>query len=118
MGTLFLAFSTSLPELATSFAAIRLNAPELAISNVLGSNLFNMGVVLFIDDVAYTDGVFWGSISHIHSLTGALAIAMTLIVIAALAVRPRRRPRRYWTYESVGLVALYLVASVLVFTLG
>ncbi len=118
MGTLFLAFSTSLPELATSFAAIRLNAPELAISNVLGSNLFNMGFVLFVDDVVYTDGVFWGTISHIHSLTGALAIAMTLIVIAALAVRPRRRPRRYWTYESVGLVALYLVASVLVFTLG
>ena len=118
MGTLFLAFSTSLPELATSFAAIRLNAPELAISNVLGSNLFNMGFVLFLDDVAFTDGAFWGSISHIHSLTGALAIAMTLVVIAALAVRRRRRPGKYWTYEGVGLVALYLVASVMIFTLA
>ena len=33
VGTQFLALSTSLPELAASFAAIRINAPELALSN-------------------------------------------------------------------------------------
>ena len=118
VGTLFLAFSTSLPELATSFAAIRLKAPELAITNLLGSNMFNMGFVLFLDDAAYTEGALWGAISRVHSLTGALAIAMTLVVIAALVVRPRRRPGKYWTYESAGLVAIYLTASVLVFNLA
>ncbi len=56
VGTQFLALSTSLPELATAVAAIRLNAPTLAISNLLGSNLFNMGFVLFIDDAAFTEG--------------------------------------------------------------
>ena len=43
MGTQFLAISTSLPEIATSFAALRLQAPDLAITNLLGSNIFNMG---------------------------------------------------------------------------
>ncbi|GIS64364.1 MAG: hypothetical protein CM1200mP3_06120 [Chloroflexota bacterium] len=38
VGTQFLALSTSLPELAASIAALRIMAPELAITNVLGSN--------------------------------------------------------------------------------
>ena len=63
VGTQFLALSTSLPELAASIAAIRIGAPELAISNVLGSNLFNMGFVLFLDDVAYTNGPLWADVS-------------------------------------------------------
>lgn len=118
VGTLFLAFSTSLPELATSFAAIRLNAPELAITNVLGSNLFNMSVVLFFDDMAYTQGVLWSGLSSVHAVTGGLAVVMTLVVIAGLVARPRRRPVKYLTFESVSLVALYAAASVLVFRLA
>ena len=118
VGTLFLAFSTSLPELATSFAAVRMRAPELAIANVLGSNLFNMGVVLFVDDLAYTEGVFWRGISEVHMLTGAVGVLMTIVVIVALLARPRRRPVRYWTFEGAGLVVLYLVASVMVFRLA
>ena len=77
MGTQFLALSTSLPELAASFAAIRLNAPELAITNLLGSNLFNMGFVLFLDDVAFSDGALWAAISPIHGLTVVVAVLMT-----------------------------------------
>ena len=84
MGTQFLAAATSLPELATSYAAIRINAPELAISNLLGSNIFNMGFVLFLDDVAYTNGAFWAAISPIHVLTGVFAVLMTLILVLYL----------------------------------
>lgn len=118
VGTQFLAFSTSLPELAASFAAIRLKAPELAITNVLGSNLFNMGFVLFLDDVAYTDGALWEAIAGVHSLTAVIAVFMTAVVVIALILRPRRRPGRFWTVESLLLIGLYLAASVLVFTLA
>ena len=118
VGTQFLALSTSLPELAASFAAIRINAPELAISNVLGSNLFNMGFVLFLDDVVLTDGVFWSAIDSIHALTAMLAIIMTAVVLIALMSRGRERPSRFWTLESVTLIGLYVSASVLVFALA
>jgi len=118
MGTLFLAFSTSLPELATSFAAVKLNAPDLAVSNLLGSNLFNMGFVLFLDDVAYVDGVLWTGISQVHVLTGAIAVLMTAIVIIALLTRPHPRLGKYWTLEGAALVALYVTAAVLVFKLA
>ena len=118
VGTQFLAISTSLPELATAIAAIRLNAPALAISNLLGSNLFNMGFVLFVDDVAFTDGVLWSNVSQIHTLTGIIGVIMTIVVIVSLIHRVRTRPSKFWTFEAVALIALYIAASLLVFQLG
>ena len=118
VGTQFLAISTSLPELAASYAAIRIAAPELAISNVLGSNLFNMGFVIFLDDAAYTEGPIWSGIAQIHQLTAAFAVLMTIIAIAALMKTNRGdRPRRF-TWEAVSLIGLYTAVSVLVFTLA
>ena len=118
VGTQFLALSTSLPEIGASFAALRIRAPELAISNVLGSNLFNMGFVLWADDLAYSGGTFWTAISEVHSMTAILAIVMTAVVIIALVKRNRSRPSRFWTYEAVTIIALYALASVLIFYLS
>ena len=118
MGTQFLAISTSLPEIATSFAALRLNAPDLAITNVLGSNLFNMGFVLFVDDLVYSQGVVWSNVSEVHILTGLIAILMTAVVIVAVLTRPRAKLGGVWTLEGAGLVAAYIGASVLIFALA
>ena len=118
IGTQFLALSTSLPELAASIAAIRLGAPELAISNVLGSNLFNMGFVLFIDDAVYVDGPIWEVVASVHVFTALAAVLMTAVVIIALMTQERGRPGRFFTFEAVMLVALYLGASALVYQLA
>jgi len=118
VGTQFLAISTSLPELATSFAALRLGAPELAISNLLGSNLFNVGLVLSIDDLVLVDAPLWSAIAPVHAVTAVFAILMTSVVVIALAARqaePRKQPL---TLESGALIVLYAVASVMVFALG
>jgi cation:H+ antiporter len=42
LSLIIVSIGTSLPELAITFAAIRKNEAELAIGNVLGSNLFNL----------------------------------------------------------------------------
>ncbi|MQF98670.1 MAG: hypothetical protein FI729_03970 [SAR202 cluster bacterium] len=128
VGTQFLAFSTSLPELATSFAAVRIGAPELAISNVLGSNVFNMGFVLFIDDLVYTDGPIWSGISPVHMVAGFIAILMTLVVIGGIFTSLRKQPNagagvglyagRRWTLESITLILLYIISSVAIFNLS
>ena len=117
VGTQFLALSTSLPELATSYAAIRLGAPDLAITNLLGSNLFNMGLVLFADDATLTSGPLWRAIDDVHQLTAVVAVVMTAVVILGLAFGRRRRPSKYFTWEALALIGLYAVASVLVFSL-
>ena len=118
VGTQFLAFSTSLPELAASFAAIRLGAPELAIGNILGSNVFNMGFVLFLDDVAFADGAIWTVASDVHALTAVFAMFMTALVIVAITLRPRGRPVRFITYEGAALIGLYAAASAAVYWLA
>ena len=118
MGTQFLAAATSLPELATSFAALRIGAPELAITNLLGSNLFNMGFVLFLDDVAHTGAPIWTAVSPVHALTGAIAVVMTAVIVLAVVTRPRKDRPGVVTIEAGVLIAVYAIASFLVFTLG
>ena len=119
VGTQFLAFSTSLPEIAASFAALRLGAPELAITNVLGSNLFNMGFVLFLDDIAYTGGVLWHQIDDIHILTAAVAVLMTSIVVVGIhSTTHRTAQTSIITFTGAAMILLYIATSVLVFALA
>lgn len=50
VGTIFLAGATSLPELATDVAAVRMGAPDLAAGDLFGSTMANMlilGLVSF-----------------------------------------------------------------------
>ena len=118
VGTQFLAVSTSLPELAASIAALRIMAPELAITNVLGSNLFNMGFVLFLDDVSYTSGPIWDVVSPIHGLTAIIAVVMTMVVLVPSVSKVKLGFGRLVTFESVSLISLYIIASVLVYLAG
>ena len=119
MGTQFLAFSTSLPELAASFAALRLGAPDMAITNLLGSNIFNMGVVLFLDDLAFADGAIWAQIDDIHLLTAVVGVIMTAVAVTAiLTPNDDRRRRSPYSVEGAALIVMYVAASLLVFYLS
>lgn len=42
IGTLLLAFATSLPELLTIINSIGQNVPSLAVGNIFGSSMFNI----------------------------------------------------------------------------
>ncbi len=120
VGTQFLAISTSLPELATTIAALRLGNPEMAVGNLLGSNLFNMGFILFADELAYTDGSLWANISTSHIVTGLTAIIMTGIIIITLLLRskhPRNLSNKWINPESALLIVIYVVASIAIFYL-
>ena len=118
MGTQFLAAATSLPELATSVVAIRMAASELAITNLLVSNLFNIGFVLFLNDAAHTSGTIWVAASQVHILTAPLSVLMTTVVVLSVVSRPRSNRPGPITLESMLLIGFYIVASFLVFQLG
>jgi cation:H+ antiporter len=115
VGSLFVALSTSLPEVGTSFAAMRIGARDMAIANMVGSNMFNTGVVPFTDDLFYRNGHFLGSFSSIHLITALITIGMTLVIIAGLLMRPRGKVVGTVTPEVVALLALFILAHVLVF---
>lgn len=48
-----IAFGTSLPELVTTIAAARKNETELLVGNIIGSNIFNICIVLGIPAVIF-----------------------------------------------------------------
>jgi cation:H+ antiporter len=48
-GILFLACATTLPEATTVFTAVRLRRYAMAISDVLGTNLFNATIIVLVD---------------------------------------------------------------------
>jgi len=80
-GTLFIAASTSLPEVVVSIAAIRLGTIDLAIGNIFGSNIFNIAI-LALDDIMYTKGpiLLFTSPNHIIPVLGTIIITAIGII--------------------------------------
>lgn len=117
IGSLFLGFATTLPEIAVSIAAIRLGARELAVANMLGSNLFNM-VIIFLNDIFYRKAPIFQVISQQHILTGFLAIIMTIIVIFGLVSKPKKKTKLGLSVYSLWLIAIFIIGGYINFILG
>jgi cation:H+ antiporter len=107
IGTLLLAATTSLPEVVAGLAAIRLNAVDLAVSNIFGSNIFNMAI-LGVYDIAYFRGDLWSHISSVHIFTAIVALIMTSVAIVGLIYRAARPSRLYISWDGLSLIALYI----------
>lgn len=111
VGSIFVAVTTSLPEVATSLAALRLGAVDLAFGNLLGSNLFNI-LVLALDDVAYTRGVLLLSASSTHLVSALAAMLMSAIVVTGLTYQTIRK-QLVLAWDSWGIVIVYVLTIVL-----
>jgi cation:H+ antiporter len=113
VGTLFMALVTTLPEMAVTVSALRLGALDMAIGNLLGSNLFNVAV-LAVDDLFYARGPLLAAVSPVHAGTAVTALVMSGLVIIGLVMRPQGRVLRVTSWISIGLVAAYLINAALV----
>ncbi len=105
VGATILAAATSLPELTTSIAAVRLGAYTLAISNIFGSNLI-MLVLVFPADLLFRSGPILQDAPPIVFASLGFGIAVTSIFLTGLIVR--RKPR-------IGQVGLDSVLVLIVF---
>lgn len=108
VGTLLIALATSMPELVTTVASLRIGAVDLALGNLLGSNLFDL-LIVALDDLAYRGGPIYQHLSAGHTVTALLAAAMTLVVVAALRRPPRARLLGPLSWVGVLLALLYLL---------
>jgi cation:H+ antiporter len=110
VGTLFVAFATSVPEMVVTLAALRLGALDMAIGNVLGSNLFNIAI-LAVDDLAFLPGPLFDQVSPMHSVSAISAIMMSGIAIVGLLYRPKTHLFRTVGWISLFLFLVYLLNS-------
>jgi len=113
VGTMFIALSTSLPEVVVSLAAVRMDAVDLAIGNLFGSNIFNI-LILAVDDIFFTAGPLLSSANPIHVISALSAVAMTSVAIIGLTYRADKK-RLLIGWDSAGLVLLYIVNLVLLY---
>ena len=80
IGLTVVAIGTSLPELATSIIAIRKGETDMAVGNVVGSNIFNIGLVLGLPAIFFESGI--------PVAQSAIAIDLPLMLATAVALLP------------------------------
>ncbi len=117
VGTLFIAAATSVPELVVTVSALRLGAVDMAIGNLLGSNLFDI-LIVAIDDIAYSKGSLLRAVSPANAITAFAAVIMSGIFIVAMLYKPETRVRGTIGWVSLALLVVYLFSSYAVYLHG
>ena len=87
IGMTVVAVGTSLPELATSAVAAARGQPEIAVGNVLGSNIFNVGAVLGIAALVQPFPVDTAALGGLMVATAASALLLAAVLRLQHGVR-------------------------------
>jgi cation:H+ antiporter len=117
VGTLLVAFTTTLPELTVTIVSLRIGALDMAIGNLVGSNLFNLAI-LGIDDLLYLKGPLLQSVEPSHAMSATAAAVMAGAVIVALVARPTARLLNAIGWTSVLIALVYFLNAWLHFRHG
>ncbi|MEN6523485.1 MAG: hypothetical protein ABFD14_07120 [Anaerolineaceae bacterium] len=114
IGTTLVALVTSLPELVTTLAAIKIGANDMAIGNLFGSNMFNM-FAIGLTDLFYTQGRFLSVIDPSFLLIGMFGLLMTAM---ALIGNLAKLEKRIWFIEidAFSLILMYIASIWLLYS--
>ncbi len=102
IGLTVVALGTSLPELASSLAAIRKGEHDIALGNVLGSNFFNTLAVVGIAGAIHPMEVGSEVLSRDWLVMGLMTISLFAVGYGF------RRPGRINRFEGAALLVCYL----------
>ncbi len=105
VGLTVVAIGTSLPELATSIIAVRRGERDMAVGNIVGSNIFNIGMVLGLPAIIFGEGIPVPPAAIALDLPLLLATALALLPIAFTGFMIAR-------WEGGLFVALYIAYTV------
>ncbi len=113
VGGLFTSVASSLPELVTVIAAVRLGALTLAVSDIVGGNIFD---VLFVGaaDIAYREGSVYHALREQDLFLLALAVMLAAILAAGLI----HREAKGIGFEGFAILGLYVGGFIMLFASG
>ena len=115
VGAALMPLATSLPELSTTLAAVRIGAPILAISNIFGTNLFDAALLPIID-VAYRGGPVLNEVGRFAQVGALLGIACTSIYLIGILERRDKTVLRLGL-DSILVLLTYAGGVVLLYTI-
>ena len=81
-GALFMGIATSLPEVTSSIALFRKKKYDIAVGNIIGSNIFKLGILALTDIIYVKGGVYDFSDPKTVMLLVFGAIATPLLFVA------------------------------------
>ncbi|PAY22991.1 sodium:calcium antiporter [Dietzia natronolimnaea] len=107
IGLTVVAIGTSLPELATSLVAAFRGERDMAVGNIVGSNMFNIGAVLGVTSLITPIEVAAGAIRFDLPIMVAVALALLPIAFTGMAIK------RWEGFLFAGFYAAYIAYVVL-----
>lgn len=115
VGVALLPLATSLPEISTTIAIVRLGRYEMAFSGVYGANLLDLGI-LFIIDLLYAGGPVLNELGRFSIFGALLGIVITTVYLAGLIER-RNRTVLGLGIDSIIVLLCYLGGLGILFSL-
>jgi cation:H+ antiporter len=115
VGAILVGFATSLPEISTVVAAVRIRRYTMAFADIFGTNIFDLMLILLIDAVA-SGGPVLASQGRFAAFAAVLGIVVTLLYIAGLIERRDRSHLRLGT-DSWAVVLAYFGGAIALYTL-
>jgi cation:H+ antiporter len=113
VGTIFLAASTSMPEIAVSISSIRRGYVNLAVGNLFGSNMFNV-FILAVDDMFYLPGPILKHASDAQLISVFGVIAMSAVAIIGLTYRSEQK-RFALAWDALAILVIYALQLLLLY---
>lgn len=115
IGAVLVAIATSLPEVSTVFSAARAGLYTMAMSDIFGTNLFDVSFLFVIDVMNGSDAVM-NSVGRFESFATIIAISVTAIFLIGLVERKDRTVLRMG-YDSLAVLVIYLCGLVVLYFL-
>lgn len=116
IGAIFVALSTSLPELATSIGALKVKAYDMIMGDIFGSNMFNI-ITVFFADLAFRQGSILKIADDNQILVATVAMTITIIAISSLNYRSDRKILGIGI-DSLAILVVYCMGIFLLFQQG
>ena len=115
VGSVFIALSTTLPELVVSVSALTIGATDMAVGNLFGSNVFNI-FVLAVDDFFYTAGPLLAHVSGTNVISSVSAMVALSIAVIGLTYRADKKPT-FFAWDSLAILAVYVFNLSILYTM-
>jgi cation:H+ antiporter len=104
VGMLLGGVATSLPEVSTTIAAVRLAQYKMAFADAFGTNLFSV-MLLFVADLAYDGGPILNEVDRFSLFATLLGILLTTVYLAGFV------ERRYKSIVGMGIDSVVVLLA-------
>ena len=105
VGFTLLALATSLPEISSITAALRMRRYELAVGDIFGTNIFNMALI-FLADLVYVGEPVLAGTKAFEVVGALLAALLTAVFVIGLLARRSQSIFRMG-YDSLTAIILF-----------